>query len=230
MAETHTLLRIRRSQDLRSETGLPPWVDESLRRAPWVVVRRAPTSDGLLPVGVRGESRQQRFAAWVSSDEVLELVTPRTLASGRVWATAVDQARRAAVPALAALDAVEKIMAEQGLVGTWGPAGSVGFELASGRVTATLSSDLDLVIAVDRLAPAHRFASTVDRLAAIAGSLWAALAILPARVDVLLETPGGAVALSEYVRARDEGGSFVLRTTEGPRLTRTLGHPLGLEA
>lgn len=195
------------------------WVDEPLRRAPWVVVRRALFNAGLIPVGIRGESRQQRFASWLSTDAILEIVTPQALVLCRAWVTAMDPARRAAVPALAALDLVQRIMDEQGFGGVWGPAGSVGFELASRRPTATVTSDLDLVVEVDALHPARDFCS-----------LWAALADLPVRVDVLLETAAGAVALSEYARSRKSGGSFVLRTAHGPRLTRTLGPTVGLRA
>ncbi len=216
--KTHTLLRIRGPEALEGE--VPTWVTESLQRAPWVVVRRAPFLGGLIPVGIRGESRVQRFAGWVSPDAVLEAVDPQTLARRRSWALA-DQARFAAIPALAALDAIEKIMAERGLGTLWGPAGSVGFELASGRATATVRSDLDLVVAIDG-------PGSPEVTAGNPCALWAALADLPVRVDVLLETPYGAVALQEYARSRTENGSFILRTTAGPRLTTTLGHPLGL--
>jgi phosphoribosyl-dephospho-CoA transferase len=177
-----------------------------------VVVRRAEIRDGLVPVGIRGELREQRFASWISADAVLELVTARTLARCRSWSTA-DPVRRAAVPALAALDDVEEIMGKHGFGRLWGPTGSVGFELGSARATATVSSDLDLVVEVDRL-------DGSGCTAAEACSLLAALAALPVRVDVLLETLHGAVALSEYARPRSESGSFILRTTAGPRLIR----------
>ena len=198
----HTLLRIDGAAVLTADTDLPAWVCESLERAPWVVVRRASSRGGLVPVGIRGDSRQQRFAAWVSEEATLEQVTPQLLASRRPWATS---ARRAAVPALAALDAVEKIMRQHALADYWGPGGSVGFELASGRSTATQSSDLDIVVQLD-----HAI-RPID-----ADSLLSSLTVLPVRTDVLLEMPYGAVALSEYAR----GESFVLRTSQGPRLVK----------
>jgi phosphoribosyl-dephospho-CoA transferase len=117
-------------------------------------------------------------------------------------------------------------MDEHGLTGVWGPAGSVGFELASGRATVTARSDLDLVVDVSRLGSEH----WSGPVAPIVGSLWAALSTLSVRVDVLLEMTDGAVALCEFTRACDEGGTFVLRTTQGPRLTQTLGHTLRLRA
>jgi phosphoribosyl-dephospho-CoA transferase len=216
----HTLLRIDGAAVLTADTDLPAWVCESLERAPWVVVRRAlagceavaggkaSSRGGLVPVGIRGDSRQQRFAAWVSEEATLEQVTPQLLASRRPWALAGCEAtcaRRAAVPALAALDAVEKIMRQHALAGYWGPGGSVGFELTSGRSTATQSSDLDIVVQLDHAIP------PTD-----ANSLLSSLTVVPVRTDVLLEMPHGAVALSEYAR----GESFVLRTSQGPRLVK----------
>lgn len=204
--ETHTLLRVSGPHALGAD--LPIWVNESLHRAPWIVVRRGQVARELIPVGVRGTSRGQRFASWVGAEEVLEVVTPRALAHGRAWMQ-IDPARRAAIAALDVLDRIEPIMAAHGLDGMWGPGGSVGFELASRVAVATASSDLDLVVEVDR---PETFACS---------SLAATLAALAVRVDVLLETPDGAVALSEYARARHEGAPYVLRTTQGPRLVRT---------
>ena len=202
---THTLLRIGGPQALQGES--PTWGIESLQRAPWVVVRRARSCGELIPVGVRGELREQRYASWLAPRDILEIVTPRTLAHRRAWLQ-IEAVRRASVPALNALDQVETVMRAHGLEGMWGPGGSVGFELASARATAAINSDLDLIVEC----------TTVDACA-----LWAALAALPVRVDALLETPHGAVALQEYARSRSENGSFLLRTTQGPRLTQTLG-------
>jgi phosphoribosyl-dephospho-CoA transferase len=204
--KTHTLVRIRGPHALAMASGsnLPDWAVESLQRAPWVVVRRAPIHGGWVPVGVRGELRRQRFAAWLSPDEALELATPRMLVSRK--------AARAVAP-FTALPRIERIMREHGFGELWGPGGSVGFELASGKPTVTVSSDLDLVVELDR-----------PDLIATSRSLWNALSALPVRVDVLLETPQGAVALSEYARVRDGDNhpSFVLRTPTGPRLVQSV--------
>jgi phosphoribosyl-dephospho-CoA transferase len=202
----HTLVRIRGEQALRAAPGsdVPAWVTDSLQRAPWVVVRRAQIRDGLVPVGVRGDSRQQRFGAWLAVDEALEAITPQALASCRTTTRAI--------PALSMLPRAEKIMCEYGLGGLWGPSGSVGFELASGVPVVSSSSDLDLVLALDR----------PELIANRALSLWTALAALPVRVDVLLETSVGAAVLCEYVRVcRGESRSFVLRTPDGPRLVQS---------
>jgi len=199
--QTHSLLRIDSAAALLSTTPPPEWVSEVLVRAAWVVVRRAPLQDGLLPVGVRGAVRAARFAAWLPPGAVRDCLTPLQLAARRGWR---GHPRSRQLNALAALAGVESIMARARLAAHWGPGGSVAFELASGCPTVTAASDLDLIVQHDAwMAPAA------------ARELLQQLAQLPARIDVILETPGGAVALREYARAR---APFLVRTPEGPRL------------
>ena len=198
---THCLLRIDSACAVSAGPAAPPWVTEQLTRAPWVVVRRAPCSHGLVPVGVRGVARAQRFAGWLEPSTVAAAVTPLQLAARRDWCAG---APRAGLAALAALPGVESIMARAGLATRWGPAGSVAFELASGCAAVTAASDLDLVLQLDAALPA-----------AAAAALLAQLMLLPARADVLLETPAGGVALGEYARGRSP---YLVRTADGPRL------------
>lgn len=194
---THTLLRIAAAEVLRFDTPPPDSVSDALRLAPWVVVRRGTPRDGMIPVGARGALRSERCAAWLRSGDVLEALDPLELAH-RAWRA---QPRCAAVPALAALAPVQEIMRLASLGSRWGPTGSVGFELASGRATATPESDLDLMVRADQ---------PLERAAAVA--LHAELAALPVRVDALLETPRGAVALAEYVSTPRR---TLLRTVSG---------------
>ncbi|HWW31844.1 MAG TPA: malonate decarboxylase holo-ACP synthase [Steroidobacteraceae bacterium] len=200
---THALLRVAREPVPADAAAMPGWAAAALARAPWVVVRRARGRDGLIPVGVRGHGRAERLAAWLHPDAVLEWLTPAELASRAAWQ---GSARRASIPALAALDPVAALMRRHGLA--WGPCGSVGFELATGLATATADSDLDLMVRADGPLPR-----------ALAAELWAELAALPVRADVLLEGPGGAASLEEYARAPR---SLVLRTADGARL---IDHP-----
>jgi phosphoribosyl-dephospho-CoA transferase len=197
---THALLRIAGADSVLWKDPPPAWALAALARAPWVVVRRA-RGAGLIPVGVRGALRAQRLAAWLHPGQVIESVTPTRLAERREW---LKSERRALVPALAALDAVDALLRAQRF--GWGPCGSVGFELASGMPTAGPASDLDVMI------PA-----AIPLPPAVAVALLAALAQLPVRVDAQLEVPHGAVALAEYAAAR---GPLVLRTADGARLVR----------
>jgi phosphoribosyl-dephospho-CoA transferase len=140
---THTLLRVSGPEVLFDYVRMPEWVGESLRVSPWVVVRRESVRDGMIPVGVRGSSRNQRFSSWVSADGILEQISPEALVASKSW---LDAPRRHTIPALRALDPVAAIMSDHGFAECWGPGGSVGFELASSQPVATGESDLDVVV------------------------------------------------------------------------------------
>jgi phosphoribosyl-dephospho-CoA transferase len=198
----HSLLRLRSPETLEWESHPPEWASESLRRAPFVVMRRPLPRTAVLPVGVRGAARSQRAAAWVSAGAVQECITPQMLAAQRVW----RQRRVAGTPAVAALEEVAAIFDGHGMAGQWGPGGSVGFELASGVPATTRNSDLDIVLGA---------AASMAR--ADAARLHAELSALTVRIDVLLETPNGAVALAEYANS---AGAVLLRSPQGPRLAR----------
>lgn len=212
---THTLLRIAGARSLLSGSPspasshrpahdqAPSWVEQALMRAPWVVMRRECPTDATVPVGVRGAQRHERFAAWLPRSEILERITPESLVQRRAWVAA---ARRERIAALAVLDEVAEILRAHGLDEVWGPAGSVGFELATGYPAAHSNSDLDLAVQLPAVP-----------CVALTRSLHGQLAKLAARCDVLLETPAGALALAEHAQGH---GSFVLRTPQGPCLHR----------
>jgi phosphoribosyl-dephospho-CoA transferase len=197
----HALLRLGDLDALQWEGLRPDWAWASLQRVPWVVVRRSAHRPGVRPVGVRGALRQQRGAAWLADHAVQECVTPQQLAAQRAWRR---HPGRHANPAVEVLDEVASVLCALGLGGRWGPGGSVGFELASALPCTTPDSDLDLVLQADQ--PIAR---------SEAGRLHAELSRLPVRIDVLLEAPRGAVALSEYVEC---SGVTLLRCADGPRL------------
>jgi phosphoribosyl-dephospho-CoA transferase len=201
-ATTHDLIRIREPLALTAETSAPPWVEPALRRTPWVVVRRGHVRDGLIPVGVRGLARQERFAAVLAVAEIADRLSPEELTESRY---VIARRRKDEAPALAALARVAPILASRGH--RWGPGGSVGFEIATGVATATSSSDLDLILRQDhRLGPDE----AIDLRAVLAE------AAAPARVDVLLETPRGGVSLADLAAMP---ARLLVRTPDGPRLT-----------
>ncbi len=194
----HDLLRLASGAGVRYEGTAPAWVPASLARAPWVVVRRARTPDGLIPVGVRGRTRGERFAALLATDSVAARVTPEELAAARGWRH-LPRARW--MGSLRVLDVVDELFASLGLA--WGPTGSVGFELATGVAAASTTSDLDVIVRAPEPRP-------LDSAREISKDL----ARLPTRVDVQLDAPAGAMLLTEYAR----GDRVLLRTPDGPRL------------
>lgn len=189
----HDLIRVRDPAPL-CERGAPDWVGAALGAAPFVVVRRA-RRDGAIAVGIRGATRDQRHAAWLAPDNVGALVTPELLVATRAWQR-VPAARQA--PAFSALHRVAGLAADF----VWGPAGAVGFELATGMEVVHAESDLDLIVR-------PRPGDTYDDLARFARSL----AKMPARIDVVLEAVNGAAALDEYLR---DPGHTLIKTADGP--------------
>jgi phosphoribosyl-dephospho-CoA transferase len=201
-APTHDLIRLRAPIKLADDTPVPAWVEPALGQIPWVVVRRGHIRDGMIPVGVRGLTRSHRLAAFVAVAEIADRLSPEDLTvSGRV----IEQKRKDAVPALAALDRVADLLVRRGY--RWGPGGSVSFELATGIATATALSDLDLILRQDRRLEPDK---ATDLLAALAK------AVAPARIDVMLETPSGGVPLADLASMRAQ---VLVRTPFGPRLS-----------
>ena len=168
-------------------------MDACLARAPFAVVRRAASVDGLVAVGVRGALRSERYPASIAREHAGPVTAPEDLRLREVAASA---------PALRALGIVEHRWAAFGLA--WGPAGSVGFALASGADCVGPQSDLDLVVHVPALPTAGEAAAWLH-----------ALHGLPCRADVQVEAPEGGVALQELL---SEQGRALLRTPHGPRL------------
>jgi phosphoribosyl-dephospho-CoA transferase len=200
-APIHDLIRLRQPMALLVGGSAPAWVEPALVRTPWVVVRRGYVQGGMIPVGVRGMTRPQRFAAWVAVAEIAERLSPEGLTGSPC---VLEPTRQDAVPALAAFARVAPLLARRGY--RWGPGGSVGFELATGARAATAASDLDVILRqARRLEPAE------------ARALQAALAeaAAPARIDALVETPRGGVCLADLAAAP---GRVLVRTPDGARL------------
>jgi phosphoribosyl-dephospho-CoA transferase len=200
-APTHDLIRLREPNALTVDAPVPAWVETALRRTPWVVVRCGHVRDGLIPVGVRGLARPQRFAAFLAVAEIADRLSPEDLTDSLY---AIERVRSDVVPALAALVRVAPILARRGYC--WGPGGSVGFEMATGVPTATSSSDLDLILRQDRRFQAGE---AIELQAALAE------AAAPARIDVMLETPCGGVSLADLAAMP---GQVLVRTPDGARL------------
>ena len=195
----HDLIRLDAPWRLVDDSPRPHWLHAALVHAPWVVVRRLAARDDLIPVGIRGATRDQRQASWLPASCIACCITPEELAARRDWR---GHPRTDSVPALRALEPAADILDSAGLA--WGPAGSVGFELATGVPTATPTSDLDLVIRLHLPSCDHGARSVLTSLAG-----------LPAKLDVLIETEAGALSLAEVLGSSP---SLALRTTDGPRL------------
>ena len=200
----HDLLRLRSPGDLVSPERVPEWARYALCRAPWVVVRRAAVEGKTIPVGVRGQNRRQRFAGFVYSSSIVECVRPQDLSSCEAWKTAIRQEE---LPAMRALPEVHATLRTSDL--SWGPVGSVGFELATHFPITHRTSDLDLIIRRnDLLIPP-----------ATLRTLLALIKRIEIRIDLLLETADGAISFLEYASGEP---NLLLRSVNGPTL---IPHP-----
>jgi phosphoribosyl-dephospho-CoA transferase len=196
--QVHDLLQIDRLSLTSGCTGEPSWVRRALLDCPWVVVRRSQAAPDLIAVGVRGNARSDRWAAFCEQSLVNKIVRPEELLS--YDSTSKDVERTAA---LRALQEMPKRWADLTL--PWGPAGSVGFELASGRTVTTEASDLDLVIRARQRIGIEEGRVLLDRTFG-----------LEAKVDVRVETPVCGFALEEYVLA--SSAKILLRYADHVRL------------
>jgi phosphoribosyl-dephospho-CoA transferase len=198
-AKPHDLLELASPESIDDLEGAPAWVHASLLACPYVVVRRQPPARNGIAIGVRGESRNQRWPGIVSPDRVKTIISPFELRAG----TTIKPERLEAIPALRHLLALEKEWCSLAL--KWGPGGSVGFELASTYPAATPLSDLDIVL----------FAPTCFDYD-FARSLLLSVRQIASCIDVLVETLECAFSLSEY--ADSQGHPILLRCLDKPRI------------
>ncbi|KZL90256.1 malonate decarboxylase holo-ACP synthase [Clostridium magnum] len=201
--KVNDLLKIKDVSDLIGDFTDSTWINEAVKGAPLVVVRCAPLINDMVPVGIRGTNRSQRCAATILCSSIVKIITPEQLAEGKLWRTS-KHIRETHI--FKTLEAVDSILGSHDI--TWGPTGSVGFELASGVETVTPTSDLDVVIRVPSILSVKTGKDITKDLLTV-----------PTKVDIQLETPKGSVALAEYAR----GDSPVLvRTVNGPKLVKNL--------
>jgi phosphoribosyl-dephospho-CoA transferase len=200
-APTHDLIRLREPFVLKADAPIPTWVELAMTRTPWVIVRRGHILDGMMPVGVRGSGRQQRFGTFLAIGEIADKLTPEDLTKSRY---VIQRKPKAAVQALLALERVSSVLVQRGY--RWGPGGSVGFEIATGVTTTTSSSDLDLILRQDQRLESSEAIDLQADLTKVA---------MPTRVDVILETPCGGVSLADLVTMSRQ---VLVRTPDGSRL------------
>jgi phosphoribosyl-dephospho-CoA transferase len=185
--------------------SVPASVRRELEETNFVVVRRGVITESWVPIGIRGPQRFQRWAAWYPRYAIQEIVKPMDLLTrvNTVTDRNVSPARRALLSLMNAW---------RSLIYPWGPAGSLGFEVATGQQTTTIKSDLDVVIYADD--PLSR--RDAQRLLASADDL-------EIRVDIRIETPMCGFSLTEYATSPTK--TILLRTCNGPILAHDPWNP-----
>ena len=171
----------------------PAWAVAVLAAGQPVVVRRARVAAGLVAVGLRGATRDQRLAALMPVEAIAHRLAPEELLGRRATED---------LPVFRVLAELRPLL--DALGHAWGVTGSAGFQLATGLPTAHPDSDLDLLLRAERPLPRSE-----------ARPLLLLLEGRACRVDLQLETPLGGVALGEWA-----GGAarVLVKAAEGPRL------------
>ena len=190
----HELILLRTESTFISTAGGPACPYLNSNRCRWVVVRRGRISDGLIPVGVRGAQRHERCAGFTRLSEVLETRRPDQLR------LLLAEDSRRALQAFRTLSYLESHLV--GVDMSWGPGGSVGYELASGIPAVRSGSDLDFIL----FAPKKLEITEAQ-------DLWRMISSAPGKVDALVETPFCGVSLEEFVTASSR--KILLRTSDG---------------
>jgi phosphoribosyl-dephospho-CoA transferase len=190
----HDLILLRTESAVISTQGDPacPYLYPNQR--PWVVVRRGRISDELIPVAVRGLQRHERCAGFTGRSEALETRRPDQLR------LLLAEDSRRTLQAFRILSYLESHLA--GLDMSWGPGGSVGYELASGIPAVRSGSDLDFIL----FAPKKLEITEAQ-------DLWRMISSAPGKVDALVETPFCGFSLEEFVTTSPR--KILLRTSDG---------------
>ncbi len=195
--QVHDLLEIEPDSLCDGCLARPPWVDIVLSECPYVVVRRIKSDAGQVAIGVRGRTRGERWPALCSTDSVRRVIRPEDL-----LALTHSENEQFRTPALRALLEMQERWA--GIPWSWGPGGSVGFEMATGRPVTTDSSDLDLILRAPK-----RLGRDEAR------TLWALALGIEAKLDVRVETGECGFSLEEYARSGSK--QILLRCQDGVR-------------
>lgn len=196
MPQAHDLLFVSEIQYIHQ-----PFIgfsEQELHSRP-VVVRRDILPSNLIPIGVRGKTRTERFAAGVLKQHLLQITTPEEIVKERKWLNSNHQELD---KHWQTLEKIDYFMRQNQI--EWGLLGSLGFELVSHIPTGNGSSDIDLRICYKTKPP--------DELLT---QIHYALSQLPIAVDIQIETPIGGFALHEWILKK----SAMMKTNRGPLIT-----------
>lgn len=119
--------------------SLPDWVSISLHETPFVVVRRGTQTKHSIPVGVRGNKRNERYALNISLEDCGQIIKPDSIIN-KIFEdnNLLDKNLRSSLITL------NNSLTRESL--DWGIGGSIGFTLSSEKKVHNISSDIDIII------------------------------------------------------------------------------------
>lgn len=196
----HDIISFTQIEDLLSKQNVPEWLKEVCKEGFYGVVRRDCRSDqNLIPIGIRGLERGQRFAAWITTKKIGNTIFPSTLTNPLAWRVTLNNLPSKVISTLINIC---PILNNSGY--KWGPTGSAGFEVATGIKAIKETSDLDLLIYAPQkidLLDAQHLLSKLKKVASC-------------NLDIQLETPKGGVSLIEFTQS----DQVLVKSNQGPFL------------
>lgn len=205
--KVHDIVEFESIESLEKTIRFPEWIKSVPASQNFGVVRRMPIMNHIVPIGLRGETREQRFGTFIHASKILQVITPESLVD------CIDEFKERIY--FSAFKRIKEEFAKLQL--RWGPTGSVGFELATSITVTTSSSDIDICIYLEQidkelLTEVNTFLETLDK-----------------RIDVQVEISSiGAFLLKDFLMHENIG--FLLRTPFGPQLCTTVNNQIKLIA
>lgn len=148
----HDIVYLDSSEAIQSHETIPDWVFSEDTAKNIAVVRRMKTMEHVVPIGLRGKNRTERFGAFALKDNIFKVITPKEAACG-VAPPSHEQT----------INQLRSIFKDT----CWGIGGSVGFTMATGIQACTASSDVDVVLYLERfeaLRPLQLLYEEIQRL------------------------------------------------------------------
>lgn len=193
----HDLIWLKPSTEYLFQSESPEWVSQVWQINDPLVVRRDYSDHlNLIPVGVRGYQRNQRWGGWLHATDILTVQTPAEVA---LLSNNLNNQQQLA--AFATFQTLTRLMSYQ-----WpfvlGVTGSLAFSLATGKIWCHEKSDLDLSIRCftksltkPTVQPFYQFIQSCS-----------------CRVDVQISSPLGGFSLAEWL----SNDQVLLKTNHGP--------------
>ncbi|WEV50511.1 malonate decarboxylase holo-ACP synthase [Lactobacillus sp. ESL0731] len=193
----HTLIELADVAPLIQQP-LPSWAQKVLTQAPYVIVRRGKQGTQI-PVGIRGFTKNQRFASFLPRNKWRKLISPQ---QALTYLPKLAQ-ERAQLPAFTKLQKIMPLLDNY----DWGVSGSLQFELVTGLPVVSLTSDIDVILTNMRPLSHQEARALIERLQAIYPAV---------HVDIQVVSGQNGFSLEEFAQQR--AMTILLKTATGPKL------------
>lgn len=207
--DVHDIIKLNSICESKFDMQLPDWTAESLRAAPFVVIRRGKAKkiqgNNYFPIGIRGQYREERFGCFMLEENCQDIITPEQIIANRMWVSSCDAWKEV-------LERLEKLFGKWESKLVWGVSGSVGFELVTKLKVTSLNSDLDIVIKPNK-------PLTVEEAKQILVIIQESSSVSNCIIDANMKTNKGWITLREYAAGI---GTYLIKTETGEELVNDI--------